>query len=247
MKQIISAQNPEIIAVAKLHTSKERAAQNKFTAEGIRTIATLIEGGYTPDVVYCTQELANEAQKIVAATIICLVNSAIINKISQSSTPSGIVAVFPIPSKLPWERLSHGLVLTQISDPGNMGTLIRSAAAMGVKSVVIIEGTDPWSHKVIQSTAGTIANVKIFQTNWPTLLKNKKNLMLCALVVAGGKKPEQIETKKCLLIVGSEAHGLPHEWIAECDEKVTIAMPGNTESLNAGVAGSIALYLTFVQ
>jgi TrmH family RNA methyltransferase len=246
MKQITSAQNPEIIAVAKLQQSKERAAQNKFTAEGVRTITTLIEGGYQPTALYCTQELADQAQKIVAEKTICLVNNAIMNKISQSSTPSGIVAVFPIPSKILWEKLSEGVVLAQISDPGNMGTLIRSAAAMGVKSVVIIEGTDPWSHKVIQSTAGTIAHVNIFQTNWPTLLKNKKNLTLCALVVAGGKKPERIATQKSLLIVGSEAHGLPQEWISDCDEKVTIPMPGNTESLNAGVAGSIALYLTFV-
>jgi TrmH family RNA methyltransferase len=128
-----------------------------------------------------------------------------------------------------------------------MGTLIRSAIAMGIKSVVIVEGTDPWSPKVIQASAGTIIQANVFQIGWDQLIKNKKNLKLCALVVKGGKKPNQIDFKDILLVVGNEANGIPDNWLSKCEEKMTLPMPGNTESLNAAIAGSIALYLAFAK
>ena len=79
-------------------------------------------------------------------------------------------------------------------------------------------------------------------------MRYKKDLKLCALVVDGGKKPQEISSENTLIIVGNEAaRQFPHEWLAECDDKMTISMPGNAESLNAAVAGSIGLYLTFVK
>src|SRR5579885_2522756 len=124
-----------------------------------------------------------------------------------------------------------------------MGTLIRTCAAMGKKSVVIIDGTDVWSPKVIQATAGTLAYVTIFQWSWNELLKHKKDIPLCALVVHDGKSPTKKIMESTLLVIGSEAHGIPDTWIKECEYKVTLSMPGNTESLNAAVAGSIAMYI----
>jgi RNA methyltransferase, TrmH family len=124
-----------------------------------------------------------------------------------------------------------------------MGTLIRSCAAMNYKTVVCIKGTDPWSPKVVQASAGTIGMVNIFQVTWDELIQNKQNLNLCALVVSGGNKPQDIDLSNTLLVVGSEAHGIPDEWLGQCEQKLTLPMPGKTESLNAAVAGSIALYL----
>jgi TrmH family RNA methyltransferase len=126
-----------------------------------------------------------------------------------------------------------------------MGTLIRTAAAMDVKTVICIESTDPWSPKVIQASAGAIAQVNIISMNWHDLIAAKKDLPLFALVVDSTKKPEEVTNRNCLLVIGSEAHGIPAEWISDCDEKVTIPMPGKTESLNAAIAGSIAMYVIF--
>ncbi len=152
-------------------------------------------------------------------------------------------ASFSIPQSPSPCALTSGIVLARITDPGNMGTLIRTAAGLNIKSVVVIEGTDPWSPKVVQSSAGTIGMVSLFAWNWETLMMHKKNYTLCALVIAGGKNPSQVPLHNALFVVGSEAEGIPPAWTEQCDETITLPMPGSTESLNAAVAGSIMLYL----
>ncbi len=124
-----------------------------------------------------------------------------------------------------------------------MGTLIRTAAAMNKKTIVCVESVDPWNPKVVQATAGAIGSVNIFCINWDELLLNKKNLSLCALVAINGKNPDTVNLQNSLIVVGNEAHGIPEQWIAACDTQITLPMPGKFESLNAAVAGSIALYL----
>ena len=168
-------------------------------------------------------------------------------KMSTVATPSGFLGLFEIPAPPAPQQLTAGLVLAQISDPGNMGTLIRTAIACGVTSIVIVEGVDPWSAKVIQSSAGTISWIHVFEFDWQTLIDHKKDLQLCALVVSEGIMPTELNPTKSLLVVGNEAHGIPSQWQQHCDQLVTLPMPGKTESLNAAIAGSIALYWTFVQ
>ena len=108
---------------------------------------------------------------------------------------------------------------------------------------MIIEGVDPYSPKVVQASTGTIGMISLFQWSWQELLKNKGNLSLIALAVSGGKSPSEVTADNTLLVIGSEAHGIPKEWIEKCDDTLTLPMPGATESLNAAVAGSIALYV----
>lgn len=243
MKVIVSTQNKEVRAVAKLHTSKGRQSQGKFIVEGLRASQSLIEEKKLKlSQIYTTEALAEKVKTLVPTGYITLVSEAVMQKMSAAETPSGIIATFEIPSKPQLNKLEAGVVLAQISDPGNMGTLIRSAAAMGYQTIVIVEGCDPWSPKVVQSTTGTIANVDIFQISWQELLENRGNLKLAALVVSGGEEPNKI-AKDSLIVVGNEAHGLPEEWTKGCEQKITIPMPGKTESLNAAVAGSIAMYL----
>jgi RNA methyltransferase, TrmH family len=272
---ITSTSNPLIKDIAKLHTRAERSQKKLFIAEGIRTCETLIIGGYT-----CTYLLVTEAglidlnksqahtKNIFDPIEKILITSAILHKISTATTPCGIIGVFKQPQEPSLEFLTGGLVLAGISDPGNMGTLIRTCAALGALSLVIphapinqelktlshthtqaTTSVDPFSPKVIQSTAGTIAQVTIFQPSWPDLVAHVRNNnhSLCALVVRNGETPTDIIKKinphHVLLVVGNEAHGIPTEWLNECDQRMTIPMPGGTESLNAAVAGSIALYL----
>lgn len=245
MKLILSLNNPEIKAVASLQIAKYRKAQNQTVAEGIRTCKTLIDAGITPINLYATSEMLDEAHSLAKDILITEVSSDVMNKMSGTTSPSGILMTFAIPQAPSLEKLSPGVVLAQINDPGNMGTLIRTAAAMNINTVVCIEGCDPWSPKVIQATAGTIGLLNIFQISWQTLINHKANLHVCALVVKDGKRAEELELKNSLLVVGSEAHGIPEEWIAQCDQKLTIPMPGHIESLNAAIAGSIALYVAF--
>jgi TrmH family RNA methyltransferase len=243
MKVITSRQNPTIKELIKLHHQKYRYQQQRFIAEGLRTCTTLMQSRVSLIQLYVIEKMISFARTIAPTEKITLVSDEVLHKISQTETPSGILGVFALPQSPSLQTLSEGIVLTRMTDPGNVGTLIRTAAALAKKTVVLVEGVDPWSFKVVQSSAGTIGLVDIFHISWQTLVSHKKDLKLFGLVVQGGKLIKDIHSKKnVLLVVGSEAHGIPEQWLSDCDELITLPMPGNVESLNAAVAGSIALY-----
>ena len=135
-------------------------------------------------------------------------------KISSVTTPSGIIGVFALPIQPPLKKLGAGIVLANISDPGNMGTLIRTCVAMGKQTVVVIDGADPWNPKVVQATAGTIANVQIFQTTWQQMLTLKKSKNLVGMIVLNAQNSINKSHKNALFVVGNEAHVLPENWLA---------------------------------
>lgn len=244
---ITSTQNPTIKLLRSLHEKKGRIIHQQFLAEGLRICSTLSKGNIKLAQLYATESHYNKALTITDKDSITLVSDEVMNKISFAATPSGIVGLFNIPKEPKTELLGTGLVMATISDPGNMGTLIRTAAALAIQSVVIVQSVDAWNPKVVQASAGTLSQVTIFTMQWPQLitLAKQNNIKLSALTVTGGKDPKKISDENRLLVVGSEAHGLPKDWIFDCDETITIPMPGDVESLNAAVAGSIALYLIF--
>jgi len=245
--KITSRTNPFVQEIVKLHTAKHRNNQQRFIAQGERTISTLVAAGYKPINVLITEEHIVTAQKLVADTKIILVDQSVMEKISTTQTPSGMLALFHIPPQPSFDTFGPGIVLARISDPGNAGTLIRTAAAMNKNTVVFVEGVDPWSPKVVQASMGAIGLVKLFELTWQELTEHKGSQQLCALVVKNGKTPDAINLKDKLLVIGSETHGIPNEWINDCEKKLTLPMPGTFESLNAATAGSIALYLAATQ
>lgn len=247
MKEISSLANPIVKHVCSLHDRAQREKHQQFIAEGVRAVSTLCAYDMQLVWVFVTFDMIEQIPSAVDDTKICLVTNQVMQKISTAVTPSGIVAVFEIPQNTQAQPETPGLVLAQISDPGNMGTLIRTAAAVGVKCVIVTPGSvDPWSPKVVNASAGTIGAVKMHQWTWKTLVDECGTIPLLALVVSGGEKPNPQIMQKGLLVVGNEANGIPAEWLKDCSHQVTIPMPGNTESLNAAVAGSIALYLACV-
>ena len=241
MISIESPQNQLIKKVKKLHYSKHRQIANQFIAEGLRTISTLVENNAKLEYLFVTEH-TQEITSFYEDVECVLVPESIMASISTNKTPSGVFGVFAMPKRPQVSTLTSGAVLAQVSDPGNMGTLIRTTAAMGLNSVVCIEGVDPWHPKVVQSSAGAIAAVNIFLMDWQTLIDNKGDIKLAALVVEEGAEPTTID-KNSLIVIGNEANGLPRNWSATCNQQITLPMPGHTESLNAAVAGSIALYL----
>jgi RNA methyltransferase, TrmH family len=245
MKKISSSYNDEIKAIKKLTTTKGRKEQRRYIAEGFRVCSTIIAAGHKPIQIYTTEALLSKARELSSDQYITLIDESILVKISTSKSPSGLLVIFRIPQPPTPEKLGPGIVLYDVADPGNTGTLLRSCAAMGKKTVVIIEGADPWSPKVVQASAGTMVNLDIFEWSWLELIEHKKHLKLCALVVEGGGRPDNFDFFDILLIVGNEAHGIPDQLLGQCDRLLTLEMPGHIESLNVAVAGSIALYLAW--
>jgi len=243
MPKITSLHNPMIKSLCGLRMAKYRKQRGQFIAEGMRTCMTLIDAGCQPITFFILEEMIKNEFQLINKYNIVLITPRVMKKISTMVTPSGILGLFSIKLSPKDEITDNGIVLASVRDPGNMGTLIRSAAAMNVRSVIVIDGVDPWSSKVVQASVGTIGYVTIFQISWVQLCKFKKTTKLYALVVSGGNDIKKIGKKdKWLLVIGNEASGIPSEWADGCDEKVTLVMPGKVESLNASVAGSIALY-----
>ena len=158
----------------QLHAAKHRSHLGEFIAEGFRTISTIIKTEHQLITLFTTDEFLYDAQQLVADKVIIVVTPEVMAKISTAQTPSGLLAIFQIPSQASLNTLTSGIILAQITDPGNMGTLIRTAAAMNKKTVVCVETVDPWNPKVVQATAGAIGAVSIFRMNWDELMLNKK-------------------------------------------------------------------------
>lgn len=246
MKIITSPDNALVKKALKHKDPRNRDQLDRCLVEGVRAVETFLKSPYKLNRVYVTEKNMPWAEKNCLPQTIEVVTDQIMQKISSASSPSGIIGMFDIPEAKPLSELTSGIVLANLQDPGNVGTLIRTATALN-KSVVLIDGVNPYNPKVIQATAGTLAVAKLFRTSWQELVQHKGKLKLSALVVEGGESITKITATERLLVVGSEAHGLPQEWLADCDEKITLPMPGDTESLNAAVAGSIALYMTFMK
>lgn len=242
---ISSIHNDLVRTTVRLHESKGRDAQKAFLVEGARACAPFLEAGWKPLIFWITTEHSAWAlEQGVPESVLYRATESVMQKLSMAVTPSGVVGVFAQPNLTPSLPLESGVVLANIRDPGNVGTLIRTARAFNFAAFVV-DGVDLFSPKVVQATAGALAQGHVFRLSWESLVKKaqESKASLCAMVVSGGTPLKALPPhQNRLLVVGNEAHGLPAVWVAACQEQTTISMYGATESLNAGVAGAIALY-----
>src|SRR5437762_5731269 len=244
IKTITSPTNPLIQRAIKLHSSKYRTHYKEFIAEGLRVITTLIQAQHIPNTLFVTEDVITQAQQLVSEKYIIIIPEAMMKKISTAETSSGMVALFPMPAQPDVAQLSAGIALVGMQNPGNAGTLVRTAVAMNKKTAIFVNGVDPWNPKVVQASAGAVGLINIFQLTWGELVAHKKAISLCALVVSNGKQPNTKILHNALIVVGNEGQGLSKKQVEQCDETITLTMPGSFESLNAAVAGSIALYIS---
>jgi len=239
---LTSTDNTLIKALARLDQARERREQGLFLVEGRRALATMLGAGCMPVHLFRRDDVAHPDGWPEATTV----SARVAEKLSHASSPSGLVAAFALPTAPPVAASDGGLVLVSVGDPGNLGTLIRTAAALGVRRIVCVDGADPYAPKVVQATAGTLSLVTVSSLTdaeaLATLLAADA-APCCALVPRGGVAPAALPSGPRWLLVGSEAHGLPDAWLAGARQRLTLPMPGGAESLNAAVAGAIALYL----
>lgn len=165
-----------------------------------------------------------------------LVTPQVLAHLADTVTPQGPVAVIRIP---PIQRVTRDHLVLEVGDPGNAGTLIRTAAAFGMEVVVRTGAVDPWSPKVLRAASGAH-----FRTVLGTAPENSGTI---ATVVDGGVGPDELSgvldpSRIWAILVGSEPHGLAPDDVQRADVRVSIPMPGSVESLNAAVAGGIVAY-----
>jgi RNA methyltransferase, TrmH family len=169
-------------------------------------------------------------------------------KIGDTQTTQGVVAVFETVTRFP-ENPTFVLILDQLRDPGNAGTLLRSAQAMGVGAIIATPGTvELFSPKVVRAGMGVHFSLPLIEMDWSMIASTLKNnatgpfTIVCTVVEGGAPIWASKPAFPLALVIGSEAHGVSTAGLALADQLVTIPMPGEAESLNAAVAGSIAMY-----
>jgi TrmH family RNA methyltransferase len=245
MRILTSRTHPEIKRVVSLHTVPGRSEYGLFIAEGFRTCSTLVDGGMKPIACYITPNIIIENFSFIKQTPVTQVPPGLMEKMSTATTPSGFLCLFKIPYNPDPSDLRPGLLIINLSDPGNMGTLIRSAAAFGIKRITHINTVDIWNPKVVQASVGTSAYVSFHKVGISDIRTYKGDRKFYALVAQDGEDPCKVNTHKDFLVVGGEAYGIPDDFLEICDERITLPMTPMVESLNAAVAGSIALYISF--
>lgn len=166
--------------------------------------------------------------------------------VADTATPQGIVAVVRIPQR-EWPRVRplRILVLDGVQDPGNVGTLLRTAEAMGIHGVVCLPGTaDPWNPKVVRAAAGSSFRLPVIATGWEEASTRLRDAG--ATIWAADPSGEPLlrgvmATSGFALVLGNEASGVSPEVLAAVDRRVSVPMAGRVESLNVAVAGAILM------
>jgi TrmH family RNA methyltransferase len=166
-----------------------------------------------------------------------MVNEEALQRLSSTKAPQSPVAVVEIPGR-PLDPARCLLVAWDIADPGNLGTMIRTAAAFGLDLAVAGQSTDPWAPKVLR--AGMGGHFRTAVTDFHDV--GALSVKTVAAVSQGGKPPRSLPPGRLALLIGNESHGLPAEVIAGADYRVTIPMSGGSESLNAAAAAAVLAY-----
>ena len=233
---IASLNNSKVKACSKLKEKKFRDEENSFLIEGDHLVECALNYGVVKEII-----TTDETFKIPHIPVY-YVTSSIMKKLSNQVTGTNIIAVC---QKIP-ERQIQGNVclLDNIQDPGNLGTIIRSAKAFGIDTLVLsLDTVDLYNDKVIRASEGLLFGLNIIKSDLKTIIKKLKENNY---KIYGTNCKEGLELKKVAfaplsaIIIGNEGRGMGHDLISLCDEMIHIKIDG--ESLNAAVAASIIFY-----
>lgn len=245
---ITSLRSPQIGRVRELletHSPKRREELGEYIIEGHRAVETALASGENAVLEIFTTSDLSERYKDRDAT---LVSDEVMKKMSGTVSPQGVLAVMALAKRKPSDLSDKKRIifLNAINDPGNLGTIIRNAHAFGFDAVVLSQGSvDPYSGKVARSSVGSIIAPAIFNgfAFQQVFDQVQDSHQVFALDMSGEKMGSSTHIDKVLLILGSEAHGLPKEISSHPEvKKMAIEMPGGAESLNVATAAAIAMY-----
>ena len=240
----------QIKFIKSLSYSKYRNRYKKFIVEGARICGELIEAKHKVDFFYVTEFFLNKNLNFFkegSNYSYEIISEKDFDQIRNTKKSQGIIAVVPfIDSSINQNPIEGNiLILDNISDPGNMGTLMRSAVWFGVKNIFFTNGcVDRYNPKVVRSGMGAhfyLSNLEDLDiSDLIKKIKDNKHILLSATM--DGTPYEQIkEEKEWALVLGSEAHGVNESFLSESDRSISIPRIGSIESLNVAVAGSILL------
>ncbi|MBO7740889.1 MAG: RNA methyltransferase [Clostridia bacterium] len=258
MEYISSRTNPLIVRMAKLSDKKYRDEEKLFVAEGIKLFEELLACGITPAYAFATEKNAHLLDKLSEKTNRYLVSESVYEKISCEKAPQGVFcAIKYLDNFHKSDTIYSGQVsssvfcLSSLRDPGNLGTVLRTARAFGIGTLILSSDcTDLYSPKTVRASMGALFAVRTLRT--PDLAATLRDLQskgyttyAAALDSSAVTLSSLAVTQKTCFVVGNEGHGLSDEIISSCGNTVYIPMAEGCESLNASVAASLLMWELF--
>lgn len=252
----------ELKNVKSLLTRKGRKKHRMFVAEGVRLLEEARRHKFRPEKIYHSPAILSHRGSKLAGKFssdgvrVEKLSSRQLESITDSKSPQGIMGIFKTPDTILMEpdrlRNRNMLLCENISDPGNLGSLARSALAFGFGTVVLTGKTvEPYSPKVVRSSAGAVFGLLIMETETADILERVKRTKTVIVAAVADRKAAGRFPKKSnggiLLAVGSESEGLSELLLKEADSLIVIEHRAAVESLNAAVAGSIIMSMIYNQ
>lgn len=259
IKEITSENNKIIKQIKSLELKKQRIKQKQFLIEGLRIVDECIK--YSGDIEYIVySEKLHKIQggdelleKIsTKGYSIYKIPNQLFEKLTTTETPQGLMAVVNMKNitlkeiETRYNKDLFFVILDRIQDPGNMGTIIRTAESAKVDAIIITKGSvDPYNSKTLRATMGAVFHLPIIQCNddqWMEYLKEKDVRLIAADLNTDEIYTDINYSKNIGIVIGNEANGISNKILSKVDEKVIIPILGKIESLNASVAAGILIY-----
>jgi TrmH family RNA methyltransferase len=257
IKQIMSLTNQTVKDIRALHMRKEREETGLFLAEGLKIIIDALDQGIAPRILVYGKDSDPHPllERAIRETLkdrgeVLEVTRDILEKISRKDNPQMVVAVFAqrIQSLADIDPKSNDVwvALEQVRDPGNLGTIIRTADAAGIGGVILIgDCVDPFSVETVRATMGSVFALPIVKCSRDAFLADRKRWtgsVVGTLLTATHSHRSARYKRPTLVVMGTEQSGLTPEVAAACDLNVKIPMRGRADSLNLSVATGIMIY-----
>ena len=254
MQTITSKDNELIKHIRKLKDKKYRDESNEYVVEGVKLVEEAVkENAKIKQIIVCedttrTYEIPTHIMLEIAKYECISVSDKIFNIITQVTNPQGIMAI--IEKNAQNAKIDYTqdiiVVLDDVQDPGNLGTILRTVDSIGLNQIIVSKGTaDAFNSKVVRSTMGAIFRIKIIEVeNLAQAIKEMRKHHFKLMVTSLQTKNSiyDIDFNKKIIVIGNEANGVSQEVMETADKKVKIPMLGKTESLNAAVATGVMLY-----
>ncbi|WP_040207710.1 TrmH family RNA methyltransferase [Neobacillus jeddahensis] len=249
MKHIESINNPKVKQWRKLLTKKERDKTESFIVEGFHLVEEAIKQGEQVVEIIVSEKVELPSRWDVSSTPVTLVTEEISKLLTETEAPQGIYAICRVPSKKIEDMAVEGrtfLLIDSVQDPGNLGTMIRTADAAGIDAVIIGRGSvDIYNSKVLRSAQGSHFHLPILRGDlheWVDMLEDK-NIPVYGTALEGASVYTDISgSESFALMVGNEGNGVAKDLLASTTANLYIPIYGKSESLNVAVATGILLY-----
>jgi len=248
---ITSTANEKVKYVHSLYRRRVRYRERCFVIEGVRLVEEAFRAGIVPALLFYSEgldaspgggELLVEARKRGRTAF--AVSEKVMKALADTVSPQGVLAVVPFVELAPPPSPSLVLVVDRLRDPGNLGSILRSANAAGVEQVILAPKTvDPYNPKVVRGAMGAHFWLPIVALSWPEVAKTLAGIQVLLADVRAERAYCEVDwTQPSALIIGGEAHGASPEAKELAAATIAIPMRGGAESLNAAVAASVILF-----